>query len=373
MARLAAHTYLPSSASPVAPVRFSAMEITGKVLIVLLAVFLLVAPPWMSCNAQPPDEVARGIQLYRDGKMKEAVSVLGAAVKKQRDNPDAWHILGLAQYKIGDTKPALKSFENAIKLRPDFAPARISLAVILLSLGKMREAGREAEQAIKLNPQSHDAYYVLGQVRLWEDKPAEALKAVDAALQINNRFPAASLLKALTLLRSSMQQTSAPDRKRPSKPGDPVSGGGEEYQPYKLLSEAAANLETYLKYNQDVAENEFWREQLEAMRFYAERAEKKKSANLRPELEAGYLRPTILYKEKAKYTKEASDAGVHGMCLLKVEFAADGKVKHIMVLQDPGYGLAQEAVRAASKIRFIPVMKDRKPVSFVGNVEYNFN
>lgn len=350
------------------------MKVIEKKSALLLAVVFILALSSLPCVAQQPDEISRGIQLYRDGKMKEAVLVLGPAAKKQKDNADAWHILGLAQYKTGDVKSALKSFETSIKLRPNSAPARTSLAVILLSLGKMREAGREAAQAIKLNPQSQDAYFVLGRVRLWEDKPAEALKAADAALEINNHFPAASLLKALTLLNLFTQRNPTLDRKSTHKSDGLLGSGGEESQRYKLLDEAAANLETYLKYNQDVAQNEFWREQLETMRFYAEWAEKKKSGDSQPlSMSGSFLRPTITYKEKAKYPKEALDAGVVGTCILKVEFAADGKIKHVLVLQDPGYGMAQEAVIAASKIRFIPVMKDGKQVSIVGNVEYNFS
>jgi len=349
------------------------MEITGKVLIVLLAVFLVVATPWLSCHAQPQDEAARGIQLYRDGKMKEAVSVLGAAVKKQKDNPDAWNILGLAQYKTGDTKAALKSFENAIKLRPDFEPAHVSLAVILLSLGKIPEAKREAEQAIKFNHQSQDAHYVLGEVGLCEGRLADALKEVDAALKINDHFSTAWLLKTQTLLRLFTDRSYAAGKKSGSGQDGNLSQDDEErYEHYNLMAEAAASLESYLKLNQDAVLNEFWREQLEAMRFYIEWAGKKGTD---PQMLSANknLKPTVKYAERAKYTDEARQAGVKGKAIVKVEFASDGQLKHILVLQGLSHGLTQEAVRAARKMKFIPAMKDGQMVSVIANIEFVFS
>jgi len=54
-------------------------------------------------------------------------------------------------------------------------------------------------------------------------------------------------------------------------------------------------------------------------------------------------------------------------------FADDGAIKHIMVLQGLSYGLTEQAIIAARKIRFTPADKDGKPISVMIILEYTFN
>ena len=85
------------------------------------------------------------------------------------------------------------------------------------------------------------------------------------------------------------------------------------------------------------------------------------------------LRPTILYREKARYTREARDAGVQGTVVLRVVFHVNGKITDIKVIRDLPYGLTENAIEAAKKIRFKPAVKDGKPVSVSGMLEFAFN
>jgi TonB family protein len=85
------------------------------------------------------------------------------------------------------------------------------------------------------------------------------------------------------------------------------------------------------------------------------------------------LRPTITYKEQADYTQEARDKKVEGTVVLSVVFGADGNIKAIRVESGLPYGLTEEAIKAARAIRFEPAMKDGKPVSVRGNLEFGFS
>jgi TonB family protein len=84
------------------------------------------------------------------------------------------------------------------------------------------------------------------------------------------------------------------------------------------------------------------------------------------------LRPTITYKEKAGYTPEAREKKVEGTVVLSVVFGTDGKIGAIRVESGLPYGLTEEAIKAARRIRFEPAMKDGKPVSVRGNLEFGF-
>jgi TonB family protein len=84
------------------------------------------------------------------------------------------------------------------------------------------------------------------------------------------------------------------------------------------------------------------------------------------------LKPTITRKVKAKYTKEAKKNGVEGVVVLKAVFRADGRITDIEVIKSLPYGLTEKAIEAAQKIKFKPVIKDGRPVSVRGNLEYVF-
>jgi TonB family protein len=83
--------------------------------------------------------------------------------------------------------------------------------------------------------------------------------------------------------------------------------------------------------------------------------------------------PTLLYKEKAKYTDEARRNGVQGIVVLNVIFAADGTITSIKVMRGLPDGLNEKAIEAAKKIRFRPAIKNGQPVSVRGNLHFSFN
>jgi tetratricopeptide (TPR) repeat protein len=85
------------------------------------------------------------------------------------------------------------------------------------------------------------------------------------------------------------------------------------------------------------------------------------------------IRPTILHTEKANYTSMAKDHNIQGIVLLGVVFGANEKITGVRVIRDLPYGLTAEALIALQKIKFKPAMKDGKPVSVRGMLEFSFN
>ncbi|MCI0665138.1 MAG: energy transducer TonB [Acidobacteria bacterium] len=84
------------------------------------------------------------------------------------------------------------------------------------------------------------------------------------------------------------------------------------------------------------------------------------------------LRPTIIYREKAKYTKEARDNNVEGIVILNVVFTAEARITGIRVVRGLPHGLTEKAIEAAQKIRFEPPIRNGQPVSVRGNLEFSF-
>jgi TonB family protein len=85
------------------------------------------------------------------------------------------------------------------------------------------------------------------------------------------------------------------------------------------------------------------------------------------------LRPTILYREKAKYTEEARQNKVQGTVVLQVVFQATGAIADVKVIRGLPDGLTEKAIEAAKKIRFNPAVKNGTPVSVRGTLEFTFN
>jgi tetratricopeptide (TPR) repeat protein len=84
-------------------------------------------------------------------------------------------------------------------------------------------------------------------------------------------------------------------------------------------------------------------------------------------------RPTIFYREKAKYTEEARQANMQGKVVLQAIFRSDCVLVIHRVIRPLPFGLTLTAVEAASKTRFNPAMKDGSPVSIKGSLEYIFS
>jgi TonB family protein len=85
------------------------------------------------------------------------------------------------------------------------------------------------------------------------------------------------------------------------------------------------------------------------------------------------LKPTILYRERATYTDQARNEKVNGVVVLAVVFGADGKIQNIRVIRGLPYGLTDNAIQAALRIRFKPAMKNGQPVSVRGVLEFSFS
>ena len=85
------------------------------------------------------------------------------------------------------------------------------------------------------------------------------------------------------------------------------------------------------------------------------------------------LKPTILYREKAKYTEAARQNKIQGTVMLTIVFGSDGRIHDIRTVRGLPDGLTESSIEAAQKIRFHPAVINGKPVSVRATLEYTFN
>ncbi len=81
----------------------------------------------------------------------------------------------------------------------------------------------------------------------------------------------------------------------------------------------------------------------------------------------------IQSKPRAVYTDAARRSGTEGVVKLKVEFLSDGSVGEVEALSELPNGLTEQAISAASKIRFRPAAVDGVAVDSTKLVEYSFS
>jgi TonB family protein len=196
----------------------------------------------------------------------------------------------------------------------------------------------------------------------------KALDTIEELLKAEPDYAPAFLLKARAFIGLSMKvppltpdEMKSPDRSRERK----MRQAG-------LLKEAADSLERFLQLKPETERAAWLREQLEALRVYAEPATK-------PEAEWTVFsgaevteKAHITRRPQPRYPEEARGARLSGKVKLLVVLAADGTVKHVLVLQPSHQPLTESAIEAARNIGFEPAIKDGHPVSTALSVEYNF-
>lgn len=303
----------------------------------------------------------QGIELYKQGKNKEAVAVLEKTSKQKETRTDAevWDYLGLAYIKGNDLKKAVKALEKAVDFNGQNSTYQSHLAFAYLLSNKLNKARDESAKAIALDSQNADAYYIRGSVSNLEAKYDGAIGDADKAIGINPDYSLAYILKSDALLASLFKNN--------SKSADRVN----------LLEQAKNVLEMCLKNCRNNANAQIQQERLEAVNAFYDYYSKRKNTDadtpLVPPAPDPNITPlVILSKKPAAYTDKARANGVSGTVSLMILFSSSGQVTHILVAQDLGYGLTENAVRAARQIKFEPAKENGKPISQVKMVQYSF-
>jgi len=84
-------------------------------------------------------------------------------------------------------------------------------------------------------------------------------------------------------------------------------------------------------------------------------------------------RARVLFKPEPTYTEDARRNQITGTVMLRVVFASNGDVVQIRAVHSLPYGLTERAIAAARQIKFVPAVRDGRPVSVFMQLEYNFN
>jgi TonB family protein len=326
--------------------------------------------PARAAQGRPPavaGETARGVELYRRGDNEGALKALREATKRERSNPEAWHYLGLALLKAEKLRDARRAFERAVELRPDFAEALTGLAYALLRRGDAYAAGLHAQRAVAAQPANLEARYIVGAAHLRRGSDRDALEEAEGALKIDPAYAPAHQLKAVALAGLIAEAVAAAmDEPREERPALLA-----EISP--RLDEADAALARFAELDPRNAEIAPLREQLKTLRVYGRAFESPEAGDEVFPTDAVTTKAKIVSQAEPLYTERARRNGTTGTVTLRMVLAADGTVRHILVVRGLPDGLTENAVNAARRIKFVPAEKDGRRVSQFVTMQFNFN
>jgi tetratricopeptide (TPR) repeat protein len=231
----------------------------------------------------------------------------------------------------------------------------IKQALITLNAGDAKKAIAALKQITKARPNDGDAWHYLGLAYKQKNDRSSARKAFKRAADIRSDA-------AFNLLYV------------------PVKGGQEETREnldarskkiQEMFEAATKSIEQLISVDSKAAE------ELTA-RFNRYRALAQDYRSGRRVAESVYAsedldeRVVVTSKPEPLYTETARNNNIKGNIKVRLIFAADGTVQFPVIQNGLGYGLDEQAIRAALAIKFQPGRKNGRAVSTAAQVIYGF-
>jgi hypothetical protein len=86
----------------------------------------------------------------------------------------------------------------------------------------------------------------------------------------------------------------------------------------------------------------------------------------------GFKAPQFLSRVKPSYTFEAEQADITASVEVMVVFRSNGEVGPIEISRWAGFGLDESAAAAIRQLKYMPALRDGKPISIRAMIRYNF-
>lgn len=156
------------------------------------------------CAAHPGDAQLQFLMSAicgQVGEFEESEKYCQKAIKINRNVPEAWYNLSIAQLRLGKTAAAIDSLNNALKLRPAFPEALNELGNAYQRSGDFQSAISQHQHAIRLKPNFPQALSNLAAAYMALHETQAAEKCLNTALEIEPLLTEARILLGKLLLR----------------------------------------------------------------------------------------------------------------------------------------------------------------------------
>lgn len=224
----------------------------------------------------------------------------------------------------------------------------------LYKQGDFQEAVAVLKRSVKQDKKDADAWQYLGLAYKQQGKREDAFKTLKKAIGLY-------FTQLLPSLDSKQKYDSLSEVERATRRMSLTA----------IYRKAAESVEGYLQLQPEEAD--FWLAQLKALRFYAESLGPTEGDNALFYTADVTTKAVVLSKPEPMYTETARMKGTQGEATFHAVLAADGRVRHVLVLKALPHGLTETAFNAVHGIKFTPAIKDGRPVSQIATFAYYFN
>lgn len=147
--------------------------------------------------AKAKKELDKGMDAFRQGDFKGALSHLDRAIALYPDYVEAYNDLGVVRINQDDTAGAKQAFEKAVQMNDHFAPAYANLARMALERRDLPGASAMVDRAASSDPMFVDGLALQARVRYLEGRYDAALALVGRVHgQPHDRFAEVHLIAA---------------------------------------------------------------------------------------------------------------------------------------------------------------------------------
>jgi tetratricopeptide (TPR) repeat protein len=156
-----------------------------------------------------------GMVLSDQERFKEALEILGKAVKIDPDNANAWNALGVAQSRAGDVDKAVFSLKKSYELDPGNGYTARNLGA-LIAKSSAEEALPYLKKAAQILPEDQQSQYGLAFCLLQLGKQNEADPFFKKAIEIDPYNDLGQLcMEERTKIAQKSMRSSSPGGERP--------------------------------------------------------------------------------------------------------------------------------------------------------------
>lgn len=105
--------------------------------------------------------IVEAVVHHQAGRWSQAEAIYQRILKKEPENPDALHLLGVLSHQTGRNQAAINLIHRAIALKPDLVGAYNNLGNIQREMGQLSQAILSYHQALIYKPEYSEAIYNL--------------------------------------------------------------------------------------------------------------------------------------------------------------------------------------------------------------------
>jgi len=144
--------------------------------------------------------VRAGFAHHQAGRLRRAAALYRKALRKNPDDANALHLLGVIAYQFGEVGTALRLIERALPELPEVPDVHLNYGNALREVGRLAEAGTSYRRALALNPDYGMAHNNLAAALNQQQELAAGLASSERAIALIPEFLGAHVNQADALM-----------------------------------------------------------------------------------------------------------------------------------------------------------------------------